>query len=77
MTKKTTASNPKLMVQRTNLVEKTIDIPIDDIQFPTNNPRIAQHGQNLSQDEIQKIIFGSRVIRLLKNGEKSFQVLLQ
>ena len=45
------------MVQRTNLVEKISDILIDDIQFPTNNPRIAQHGQNLSQDEIQKIIF--------------------
>ena len=56
----------KLMVQRANLVEKTADIPIDDIHFPTDNPRIAQHGQGLSQEEIQEILFDQEDGRTLK-----------
>ena len=54
------------MVQRANIVEKTADIPIDDIHFPINNPRIAQHGQGLSQDEIQTILFDQEDGRTLK-----------
>jgi len=63
-----TKSQPsaKLFVQGKNLVEKIEDISLDDMQFSKDNPRISQHGQNLSQQEIQDILFEQEDGRTLK-----------
>ena len=54
-----TKSQPsaKLFVQGKNLVEKIEDISLDDMEFAKDNPRISQHGKNLSQKEIGDILF--------------------
>jgi hypothetical protein len=56
----------KLFVQGKNLVEKIENISLDDMQFSKDNPRISQHGQNLSQQEIQDILFEQEDGRTLK-----------
>ena len=56
----------KLFVQGKNIVEKIEDISLDDMEFSIDNPRISQHGQNLSQQEIQDILFEQEDGRTLK-----------
>tara|TARA_Y100000996_G_scaffold316201_1_gene252389 strand:- start:1000 stop:2058 length:1059 start_codon:yes stop_codon:yes gene_type:complete len=58
--------NAKLVMKRPSLVEKIIDIPVDDLEFSTDNPRISQHGKNLSQEEIGAILFDQEDARSLK-----------
>ena len=56
----------KLFVQGKNLVEKIEDISLDDMEFAKDNPRISQHGKNLSQKEIGDILFEQEDGRTLK-----------
>lgn len=48
------------------LVDKIIDIPVDDLEFSSDNPRISQHGQDLSQDEIAEILYNQEDARALE-----------
>ena len=56
----------KRFLKKPSLVEKIIDIPVDEIEFSTDNPRISQHGENLNQEEIGAILYDQEDARSLK-----------
>jgi hypothetical protein len=70
----TSKTDGKLAVKTPSLVESTKCIDINSLVLSDTNPRISQHGSNLSQDEIRKIIWDewdarSLMKRILEDGQ--------
>ena len=68
------SGNSKLAIKATNLVESTKTISVDCLELSPKNPRLRGFGDNLTQEQIRKILndeFEARSLRkrILEDGQ--------
>ena len=56
----------KTVRKKPKLVEKTMEVTIADMKFPTDNPRIFHRADSLTQKQVQDLLFDEEDVRTLK-----------
>ena len=66
--KKPAAKQPtgRTVRKKPKLVEKIMEVPLADIKFATDNPRLFHHGNNLNQKQVNEILYDEEDVPTLK-----------
>ena len=56
----------KAVRKKPKLVEKVMMVPVADIKYDTDNPRLFHHGNNLNQKQVHEILYDEEDVLTLK-----------